>query len=249
MRNRLIFLMYVMLIISVSPVSAWRKWEYINPSDVEIKLTLERPEVKAGEVATFTISIRNKTDKTLGINFPSGQHWDYAVFTKGLQIYRWSQGLFWSEANHSIPLRAGETMSEAMSWETIDRLGRPLPQGIYTIQGMVMVSPRHLVTNSRSIRLLPPEVKKEEIISTRIGQLFEIELPRYSDNKELIWNLDYINNDNRVAINKTYRVDDKVVVTFMAKRRGHVRINLYACLISKSREDSIERRSYRIEVK
>jgi hypothetical protein len=246
--KRFLILCFLLLCFS-STANAWRKWEHINPSDLEVKITPQTREIVSGKTATFTISIRNKTDKTIKVFFPTGQRWDLAVFHNDMQIYRWSQGYYWQEAPHSVPIKSGEKMTHKLSWEAIDRLGRPLPQDIYRIQGMVMTKPRHLVTNKCSIRLLPPEIKKTEIIKAKLGEFFEIKLPRYSNRKSIIWKILYHYNDNRVALHRLEKEAKTTILTFKAKRVGHVVFDLYAYLDSQNFSKSIERRTYRIEVK
>jgi hypothetical protein len=244
-----VFILLFFVIFATQAKAELRKWEFVNPADLEIKAWPEKPEIIAGETATFTIQIRNRTDKTVDIFYPTGQHWDYAVFHNGTQIYRWSQGLRWEEAPHSIPLRVGQPITYQMSWQSRDRLNSPLPQGVYRIHAMVMTSPRHLVSNTFSVRLLPPEIKKTETIKVGLNSFFEIELPRYSGIQELDWQIMYEYNDNRISIHDLRKHDDKLVLIFKAKRTGHVNFHLFARRDTMKFEESIERRSYRIEVK
>lgn len=230
-------------------MASWRQWEFVNPSDLEIKAWPEKPEIIAGETATFTIQIRNRTDKTINIFYPTGQRWDYAVYHAGMQIYRWSQGMRWEEAPHSVPLRPGQPMTYQMSWQSLDRMNRPLPQGVYHLHAMVMTRPRYLVSNNFSVRLLPKEIKKTEIIPVKLNSFFEIELPRYSGKSELNWQIMYEYNDNRLSIHDLIKRGDKMTLIFKAKRRGHVNFHLFARNDTGKFEESIERRSYRIEVK
>ncbi|GAB4269180.1 MAG: hypothetical protein Kow0029_05060 [Candidatus Rifleibacteriota bacterium] len=248
-KNSALFLLLILILAAQYPADAWRKWEFINPPDLEIKAWPDKKEIIAGEIATFTIQIRNKTDKTINIFYPTGQRWDYAIYHNGTQIYRWSQGLKWEEAPHSIPLRVGEPITTKMAWRSTDRLGYPLPVGDYRFQGMVMVKPRYLVSNTCTIRLLPPEVKKRETVTAPLNSFFEIEVPRYSGKKELVWQIMYEYNDNRIAVHKVTKKGNKLIITFKAKRTGHVNFDLYARIDTASFGESIERRSYRVEIK
>ncbi|MDD2999358.1 MAG: BsuPI-related putative proteinase inhibitor [Candidatus Riflebacteria bacterium] len=243
----LVFSVFLLVAASLA-AQTWRKWEFINPADVQITIVPEKLEITAGAIATFTISIRNRTDKTVQIHYPTGQQWDLAAYHDGTQIYRWSQGLVWAESPHTVPIKAGESRSEKLAWETVDRLGLPLPHGIYRIHGMVMTVPRYLVSNNCSIRLLPDDVKKEEEIKVRLNQLFDVELPRYSGNRELEWKINYKYNDNRIAVNRIAKKGDKLCVTFHPKRVGHVMFDLYAYHDTQDESKSLERRSFRVEV-
>lgn len=251
MKNQHLLIVIIMMLLPACTLRAekYRKWEFINPADLQITMTTEKPEIIAGTVATFTITIRNRTDKTVNIHYPTGQQWDFATYHNKIQIYRWSQGTIWADSPHTIPLKSGETRSEKLTWLTIDRNGVPLPQGIYTANGMVMTVPRFLVSSDCQVRLLPAEIKPTKIIETRLNQYFDIELPRYSNLRELDWKIDYVYNDNRISIHSVSKVKDKFVVTFHPKRVGHVEFNLYAFYETTDETSSLERRSYRIEVK
>lgn len=227
----------------------YRQWEFVNPSDLQVTISPEKNEIIAGNIATFTITIRNRTDKTVSIHYPTGQQWDLATYHNRVQIFRWSQGMTWRDAPHSIPIKSGETRSEKLSWQTTDRLGYPLPQGIYTAHGMVMTKPRNLVSNDCKIRLLPPEVKKMEVIEARLNQLFEVEVPRYSGIKELSWKIDYVYNDNRLSITSVRKAEKTMTIVFHPKRVGHVEFHLYGYHDVQNETLSLERRSFRIEVK
>lgn len=245
---KLLFIV-ILVVFVVTPVQAWRKWEHTNPSDIEIRIRPNTPEVVSGEIATFTISIRNRTDKTVKMFYPTGQRWDLAVFHYKTQIYRWSQGYMWEEAPHTVPIRAGNTLSYELSWRAVDRLDRPLPKGVYHAQGMVMTKPRYLVSNKCSIRLVPAVVKKQKVVKTNIGKYFNIKLPRYSGVDELTWKIVYVRNDNRLKINSIKKEGKNTTLVFQAKRRGYVIVHLYAHYARKRVDEAIERRTFRVEVK
>ncbi len=248
--THMLLTLLVLLLVSYSAeAQSWRKWEFINPADLQITVAPETDAIIAGNTATFTVTMRNRTDKTLQIPYKTGQQWDLAAYHEKTQIFRWSQGMTWADAPHSIPLKAGDSRSEKLSWATIDRNGLPLPQGVYNIQGMVMTGPRYLVSNDCAIRLLPSEVKKTENIEVKLNQVFEIEVPRYSGNRELAWQIEYEYNDNRMAIHRVEKIDNKTIIFFHPKRVGHVTFHLFAFRDTQNVTISLERRTYRIEVK
>ncbi len=228
---------------------SYRKWEFVNPAHLQITIAPEKLEMISGTVATFTITIRNRTNHTVKIPYPTGQQWDLAAYHGNTQIFRWSQGSVWADAPHTIPLKRGETRTEQLTWLTVDRNNEPLPHGVYRAHGMVMTSPRHLVSNDCQIRLLPAEIKPQKVIETRLNQFFDIELPRYSGKRELDWQIDYVYNDNRISIHSINKTADKIIVTFNPKRVGHVEFHLYAYHEIQDATRSLERRSFRVEVR
>jgi hypothetical protein len=226
-----------------------RPYEYVNPADLEIRLVPERTELIAGEIATFTIRIRNRSDKTVHVTFPTGQRWDMAGFHFGTQIFRWSQGWQWEESKHSIPIKAGKTEeSPPIGWETVDRHGRPLPQGMYYAVGMVMCSPRRLMTNQVGFRLVPPVIENKGDITTYLNRTFELQVPRFINGREVSWVIRYDYNDNRIdQIGKRQDLNVTTLV-FHAKRIGHVTMRLFAKPIFKLEAESLQRLTYRINV-
>lgn len=251
MKYQHILSVILILLFASSSVVAGKsyKWEFINPSHLQITITPEKPEIIAGTLATFTITIRNRTNHTVNIHYPTGQQWDLATYHGTTQIFRWSQGYEWADAPHTIPLKRGETRSEQLTWLTVDRNGEALPHGIYRAHGMVMIAPRHLISNDCTIRLLPPEIKPQQLIEARLNQLFDIELPRFSGKHELGWQIDYVYNDNRISLHSLNKTADKTIVTFRPQRVGHVEFNLYAYHETQDATRSIERRSFRVEVR
>lgn len=230
------------------PAAAWRKWEHVQPHEVEITLRPATPEIVAGEVATFTIKVRNRTDKTISLRFETGQRWDLASFHEDTQIWRWSNMLRWEEAPHSVPVRTDRPETSTLSWQTVDRNGAPLPQGIYKVQGMVMCSPRALVSNAVSIRLLPPVERRLDTMKVKVGTHFEVRVPRFVRNRGVTWDIDYDYNDNRVDPVERRSDDGNETITFIARRVGHVTIHLYEHPEFQHADRSLERRTFRVEV-
>lgn len=231
-----------------SPAAAWRKWEHIQPHDLEITLRPAMPEVVAGEVATFTIKVRNRADKTVDIRFETGQRWDLAAFHAGTQIWRWSNMLRWEDAPHSIPIRVDRPETTTLGWRTVDRNGAPLPQGIYKVQGMVMCTPRALVTNTVAVRLLPPVERRLDTTKVKIGSFFEVRVPRFVKDRQVRWEIDYDYNDNRIDPVERRSDDKDEIITFVAKRVGHVTVRLYEHPEFQHVDSSLERRTFRVEV-
>lgn len=231
-----------------APSEAWRKWEYVQPSDIDITIRPDKPEVVSGEIATFTITIRNKTDKPVSVYFPTGQRWDMAAYHDEVQIWRWSQGLRWEEAPHSIDIRPGFPESYKLAWRTVDRGNSPIPHGLYRVQGMVMTKPRYLVSNMSEIHLLPPRHPNAGVIRVKLDQIFKIEVPRYEGYLEIDWQPQYVYNDNRISMIQIQRVGNKIIHYFKATRRGHVVVHMHGFFPEKEQIRSLERRTYRIEI-
>ncbi|MBF0407533.1 MAG: hypothetical protein HQM10_09265 [Candidatus Riflebacteria bacterium] len=241
-------LLIALAVFVTSSAYSWRKWEYVNPGDIEIKIIPNKAEVIAGEDAVFTIQVRNKTDKPVQLDFSTGQRWDMAAFHQGNQIWRWSNFLKWEESNNSITVYPDKPLTQEMVWKTRDRQGAPLPKDVYRVQGMVMCSNRNLVSNLADIRLLPNHQKDLETIKVLLYKTFEIELPRFTGYRKIYWKVAYDYNDNRIEHIASLSGEKAMTYQFRALRPGHVIMRLYAFPEYKSTEEAIERRNVRIEV-
>ncbi len=248
--GRKIFLIAFMILVASTMVGAARPSDFLYGRHPQLVVTItpEKTELYPGEIATFTISIRNRSTKTFKLDYSTGQQWDLAVFHNNLQLYRWSEGLFWAHRDYSIHLKSGEVKSHQLSWRTTDKLGRPFPQGTYHVRGMATLSPKWLVTEDCKITVVPPKVTPKETIKARLNMLFDIELPRYIGPAEITWHIQYKHNRNRLEVRKVAKVDGRVVVTFEPKRYGHVEFDIYGFHENKNIEESIERLTYRVEI-
>jgi len=256
-----------------------RKWEFVQPSDLEIKFAPESEEIFSGGVATFTLTVRNRTDKPVRIDFKTGQRYDMAVFHDNVQIWRWGQGTYlpplprlsnyyptfenrkiiglydknnvkktWDDTSNSIEIPVGKKETFQMNWVAVDRQGAPLPQGLYRAHGMIMAVPRHLVSNTADIHLLPPIAVNKGEVKVSLNQTFQIEFPQQINGTEVFWKVQYVYNDNRVKEIFQRVVDKKVIKFFRAERRGHVVIHFFGYNMFKMPSEAYERRTYRIQI-
>ncbi len=226
----------------------YSKYHYGYLKGIEVKITPEKLEIPSGSIATFTVTLTNKNKYPITIDYPTGREWDMFVTYNERPIFRWSNGFRWEEAPHSIALMPKESRSQTFTWVAVNKTGDPLYQGIYKCVGLVTSSPKIIVSNAVKIRLTPPSVVARKTIKTNLNQCFEIELPRFSDNQELKWEIIYRNNDNRIGLTSKKIKSNSFVYTFMPKRLGHVEFDLYAFPHILNNKVSLERRSYRIEV-
>ncbi|EKD81686.1 MAG: hypothetical protein ACD_39C01690G0002, partial [uncultured bacterium] len=98
MKNQHILTVILMLLLPACVLNAesYRKWEFVNPASLKITIEPEKPEIVAGTIATFTVTVRNRTNHVVKIHYPTGQQWDLATYHGNTQIYRWSQGYTWA---------------------------------------------------------------------------------------------------------------------------------------------------------
>ena len=236
------------LILASSLCEASDRYHFGNRKHVEVTITPESNEIVAGTIATFTITLKNKSRDSIQIDYPTGQQWDLVIYDTKRQIFRWSNGFTWHKSPHYIPLKPGEERSETLNWVSVNKWGQPLLQGDYSCVGIITCSPTRLVSNKVKFRLTPPSVVAKGTIKTSLNQCFEIELPRFSGKTELVWSIVYKNNDNRIDERIRHIKTNTFLISFLPKRRGHVEFDMYAYPEGLNKTVSLERRSYRIEV-
>ena len=249
MKHKIFLFIFIFILLNSTSLFAARNQYYYGwHSQLECKITPDFPEISTGEIATFTITLRNKTDKTIDLQYKTGQEWDMVVMLGNQQVFRWSSPYIWSERPFSQPLKPGATKSTKLSWKAVSTVNQPLTQNTYTVRGIAMLSPKHLISEDCHIRLIPRNTIKKEIIKAKLNRIFTIELPSKSDDGELIWYIKYKYNDNRISLQK-YTRDLKTIKFFMKpKRYGHVEFDIYGYPAKFKSNQSIERRSYRVEV-
>jgi len=242
-------LVSVVSALHAEPEWAWRRWEYINTRDVEVTVRGDKPEMPAGDCATFTVTVRNRTDKCVKVDFFGGQHADLAVYHHRAEIWRWSQynRYTWRDARHSLPINPGETLTFPMMWKSVDRMNQPLPQGDYRIVGVIMSTPRRMMSNATTIRLTPPR-RYRDTIYVKIMRPFELKLPRFLDGNQVYWHPYFDYNDNRLDVINSKEDGDQTVVRLLPKRLGHVTVNFLGYKPLRGKMQSRERRAFRIEV-
>ena len=65
-------------------------------------------ELVAGEPVTWRLTVTNATDEGVTLGFASGQQGDVAlVGDDGTEVYRWSDGMMFSQALAEAPLEVG----------------------------------------------------------------------------------------------------------------------------------------------
>lgn len=252
-KKRLLIVVIIILNFCIEVVNCatwhnYRRWEYIQPHEFEVTIQPEKKEIIAGEIATFTIIVRNKTKDKLKLNFRTGQRYDLAVWHNGTQIYRWSQDKIWADTPNCLSLMPNATEKFVVSWRTVDRNYCPLPSGIYDVVGILTVLPRAIMSNTTRIELLPSRLYEGEEIKTRVNQVFELQLPIVIDLRPVDWAIEYNNNRNHVKIIKEAQKGNYKIISFYAQRPGRILIKAYAHYVFQDKTRCLERRIYSVHI-
>ncbi len=66
----------------------------------------------------FTLRVTNASAAAVPVTFPSGQSADFAVFTDGREVWRWSAEMGFTQAVRQERFAPGETRSFEATWRT-----------------------------------------------------------------------------------------------------------------------------------
>lgn len=248
MKTKHIFLLLYLFLMSISASYASNDYYYGLHPKLECTITPNFSEMPSGETASFTITLRNKSDKSVKIDYSTGQEWDLVIIHNKKQIYRWSSGFKWEEKPFSNMLKPGKSISATLPWKAVSKYGMPVSQGDFVARGIAMIEPKHLVSSDYKFRVFPPSIVKQEFFKVKLNRLFEVKIPAHNDTDELRWRIEFTHNRNQLGIRNIKRDKENVTILMHPKRYGFVEFNLYACPMKYRENKSVEKRKYRIEI-
>ena len=90
-----------------------------------------------GSTFSLTLDIRNLSGKPAEFKLSSGQMYEFAAFGNGGdEVWRWSEGMRFTQAISPITFAPGESMVFKVAWASASA-----PAGLYSIQGYFMGLP------------------------------------------------------------------------------------------------------------
>jgi len=104
---------------------------------ISVTLRAQPAVAKQGGTFDLTLTVRNLSGKPVTYTLPTGQTYEFIASTKGGgDVWRWSQGKFFTEAVNTIALAPGASKDFKVAWD----LGTTAA-GLYTIQGFFLGLP------------------------------------------------------------------------------------------------------------
>lgn len=93
-------------------------------------------EVKVGESPVrLRLHATNMGDAPVELEFSSGQRFDFAVYQGEQEVWRWSEGMGFTQALGSERVAAGETLAYEATWDPGSRAGTFRAVGTITTMG------------------------------------------------------------------------------------------------------------------
>lgn len=98
---------------------------------IQVSLRCEPRVVGAGAVFSLTLDVCNLSGSSRTFNLPSGEAYDFVAFAaNGSEAWRWSKGVFFTQAVTPVTLAPDESRVFKVAWDPSGR-----PAGKYRVEG------------------------------------------------------------------------------------------------------------------
>ncbi|MHB0885303.1 MAG: BsuPI-related putative proteinase inhibitor [Bacillota bacterium] len=105
---------------------------------IEVAVAVEPSRLSPGQVATFTLKVRNLTREAVTADFKTSLEADFTVESGERIVWQWSRSREISLAGRQVVIGPRQTVSFKAVWEGRDDSGRDLPIGDYTVKGVFL---------------------------------------------------------------------------------------------------------------
>jgi hypothetical protein len=92
------------------------------------------------EKATFTFTVKNKSEQPIILEFPTSQLYDYSVYNvQGVRVYHFSKGKMFLQALQYKTLNKGEQIQFISMWNYKTNEAEKVPAGKYTVTAILNI--------------------------------------------------------------------------------------------------------------
>ena len=122
--------------------------------DVVATLSTNKKIYKVGEDIEMTIVLQNRTDEPVNLTFNSGKNYDFIVkkLPENKEVWRWSEGKFFTEALMSMMLDPGERKTFVFKWNQKNNDSKKIESGNYKVEALIASDPE-VFANSVKIKI------------------------------------------------------------------------------------------------
>jgi hypothetical protein len=101
-----------------------------------------REEFAAGEAITFELTVRNRTNTDVIVEFASGHQFDFVVVDAGSSRVRWlwSRGKAFTQALTEVDFAREQTRTFTTTWNQVGDDGQAVLPGNYEARGVLLFS-------------------------------------------------------------------------------------------------------------
>ena len=112
-------------------------------SALDVSLATTKPSYSPREPITFTLNVRNPTDRPITLRFASGQRYDFVIEDeRGATVWRWAADRAFAQAVREQTVPPG--------WELNynERFAGQLAPGVYRVRGLITAMQDSLEANA-----------------------------------------------------------------------------------------------------
>jgi hypothetical protein len=104
---------------------------------ISVTLRSQPAVATPGSSFALTLVVRNLSGKSVTYDLPTGQEYEFIAFAVGGdEVWRWSKGMFFTQAVEAVTLAPGDSKVYKVAWNT-----GSTPEGLYRIQGSFLGLP------------------------------------------------------------------------------------------------------------
>jgi hypothetical protein len=93
------------------------------------------------EPVPMKLIVKNETDRTLRLVFPTAQRFDFIIMKDRVPVWSWSEGRMFAQALGRLALAAGDSLVYEYTWDGRLPSGGLPALGRYTVKGVLMTAP------------------------------------------------------------------------------------------------------------
>ncbi|OGC85210.1 MAG: hypothetical protein A2W07_04115 [candidate division Zixibacteria bacterium RBG_16_43_9] len=119
----------------------------INPPEespykkIRIRVLTQDRGYPLGGPVDLKLEIENVSEEVVRLNFDSNQLFDFKIYRKGWEVWRWSYDKVFEKAELRLSIYPKEVWTFKAEWDTKDNQRRWVLGGRYYIEGIVNSSP------------------------------------------------------------------------------------------------------------
>jgi len=134
-------------------------------------IVTDAAQVRQDESLLITLIKVNISNRTLTLNYPTAQRFDFIAISREQEVWRWSTGRAFAQVTGRVTLRPGQLQVFRVVWDLRDNQGNPVPPGPVTICGINVAREIRDKLICIPARILPGVVPTPTPIPPPVGNL------------------------------------------------------------------------------
>lgn len=90
--------------------------DFRNVEGITMTLRVDPAVAELGQGVTLSINLQNNTGRDETLTFPSGKKFDFWITDGAEEVWRWSEGMFFTQAVEEVEIPGGSGESFSQTW-------------------------------------------------------------------------------------------------------------------------------------